>query len=98
MPGGGAAVGVGSLRQVRAYRCKCTRCPINPVPCTSRNLLMSREQAVILMISWCRRVPNDKRARVTSLVYAASSLGTVLSMAVTPALATVVGWPVRCHA
>ena len=41
------------------------------------------------------RVPSDLRARVTSLIYAVSSLGTVLSMAVTPALAKLVGWQVR---
>ena len=46
------------------------------------------------------RVPCDLRARVTSLIYAVSSIGTVFSMAVTPALASVVGWQVcyRSHA
>ena len=44
-----------------------------------------------------RWVPDNLRARVTSLIFMCASLGTVVGMAATPALASCIGWQVRGH-
>ena len=44
-----------------------------------------------------RWVPDNLRARVTSLIFMCASLGTVVGMAATPALASCIGWQVRAH-